>query len=121
MMNEIDDHLDDSDDDDTSYMINANASTGGADKQGIDAPDQLAHSYYPEEKGQGNEQDSYAFDANQNYNTNTQGYGNNYSNQYNNGTDQDYQKYAQAPTDSYATNNYQDNSATSGQWDQQWQ
>ena len=37
VMNEIDDHLDDSDGEDTSYLVNANSGTGGADTQGSPA------------------------------------------------------------------------------------
>ena len=83
-MNEIDDHLDDSDED-TSYMIGAKASTGEAQSHPAAKPmsndnDQLAHSYYPEEKNYYNQENNY------NYNdTNATGYDNNYSNQYNNG------------------------------------
>lgn len=34
VMNEIDDHLDDSDGEDSSYLVNANSGTGGAETQG---------------------------------------------------------------------------------------
>jgi len=37
VMNEIDDHLDDSDGEDTSYLVNANSGTGGAETPGIPA------------------------------------------------------------------------------------
>ena len=47
VMNEIDDHLDDSDGEDTSYLVNANSGTGGADAQGSPAPEVLAKSYVP--------------------------------------------------------------------------
>jgi len=54
MMNEIDDHIDDdnSDDEDTSYLVSANASIGGTEKNGSPKAtiggDSYAHSYYPE-------------------------------------------------------------------------
>ena len=104
-MNEIEDHLDDSDED-TSYLVNANASTGEAQAhvQKSTASEQLAHSYYPEEKN------DHAYQDN-NYNlnnTNSSGYDNNYSNQYNNGVgEQEYEQYAQPATDQY---NYNDGS-----------
>jgi len=50
VMNEIDDHLDDSDGEDTSYLVNANSGTGGADAQGSPAPEVLAKSYVPEKQ-----------------------------------------------------------------------
>jgi len=95
-MNEIEDHLDDSDED-TSYLVNTNASTGGAEKSPIADNAPLGQSYYPEDK-------DYSYPNNYDYNynnTTTQGYDNNYSNQYNNGiADQDYQAYAQ-PDNNY--------------------
>lgn len=56
MLNEIDDHLEDdnSDEDDTSYLVNANSSTGGPEKERSPASnlksESLAQSYYPEQK-----------------------------------------------------------------------
>ena len=84
-MNEIDDHLDDSDGEDTSYLVNANSGTGGADAQGSPAPEALAKSYVPEKQYQANEYDAYAFTDNQSYNTTATGGYDNYSNQYNSG------------------------------------
>lgn len=90
VMNEIEDQLDDSDDEDTSYLVNANASTGGAEKAANE--NEYAQSYYPEEKNNYQYQDNY----NQYNNTTSSGYdSNNYSNQYDNGmANQDYQNYA---------------------------
>lgn len=97
VMNELDDALD-SEEEDTSYLVNANASTGGAEKS---PNENLAHSYYPEEKA------DYSYQDNYNYNKNAPSneYDNNYSNQYNNGlAENDYQQYAQNGADDYNYN-----------------